>query len=71
MPLEIVELHVGEMDSEELKVTTMDPATRTLKQITMKNKDSADKIFNDLMGIPVPPRKQFIIENSHFARIDI
>jgi len=51
--------------------TVMNPETRTLKQITMEDMKTVSKIFNDLMGTSVAPRKKFIEENSWRANVDV
>jgi DNA gyrase subunit B len=51
---------LGEMNPEQLWDTTMDPATRTLMQITIEDSVEADGTFDMLMGAAVPPRKKFI-----------
>lgn len=51
--------------------TVMNPATRTLKQITLEDAKAAEKIFNNLMGENVSPRKEFIEKNAWRANIDI
>ncbi len=58
---------LGEMDHEELRETTMDPTTRTLRRIELDDAVAADRIFNVLMGEEVEPRKQFIEENAKYA----
>jgi DNA gyrase subunit B len=62
---------LGEMNSEELWETTMDPARRILKQVAVENTTSADKVFDVLMGTDVPARKSFIQSNAKEATIDI
>ncbi|MHB1836757.1 MAG: toprim domain-containing protein, partial [Solirubrobacteraceae bacterium] len=61
---------LGEMDADELRETTMDPATRTLVQVTMEDAASADLVFSMLMGDQVEPRRQFIEENARLATLD-
>jgi DNA gyrase subunit B len=55
---------LGEMDADQLAVTTMDPRTRLLRRITMQDAAQADGIFRLLMGDQVPPRKEFIVDNA-------
>ncbi len=61
---------LGEMNAQQLKQTTMDPANRTLRQVTIENAADADHIFSMLMGDDVPPRREFIEKNATYARID-
>ncbi len=61
---------LGEMSEEQLWETTMDPARRRLRQITIENAAQAERTFSMLMGDDVPPRRQFIEENAHYANID-
>jgi len=62
---------LGEMNAEELWETTMDPARRVLKQVTVEDSQGADKVFDILMGTDVPSRKSFIQSNAKKATIDI
>ena len=62
---------LGEMNPEELWETTMDPATRTLKQVSIEDAQDADKVFDVLMGEDVPARKSFIQSNATKANLDI
>ena len=61
---------LGEMSDEQLWETTMDPARRVLRQITIENAADAERTFSMLMGDDVPPRRAFIEENAHYANID-
>ncbi len=58
---------LGEMDPHELWDTTMNPETRTLKQIKLEDAISADETFTILMGEKVEPRKEFIERNAKYA----
>jgi len=62
---------LGEMNAEQLWETTMNPATRTLKQVTIESAAEADRIFSMLMGDEVPPRREFIEANAKYAKIDV
>ncbi len=62
---------LGEMNPEELWETTMDPARRVLKQVTVEDAQDADKVFDILMGTDVPSRKSFIQSNAKLANLDI
>ena len=61
---------LGEMNAEQLKDTTMNPEQRQLRQVTIQNAASADRVFSMLMGDDVPPRRAFIEANATYATID-
>jgi len=62
---------LGEMNPEQLWSTTMDPARRTLKLVSIESAAEADHLFSMLMGDEVAPRRDFIERNARYARLDI
>jgi DNA gyrase subunit B len=62
---------LGEMNAEQLWDTTMNPANRTLKKVSIENAAECDHTFSMLMGDEVAPRREFIEKNAKYARIDI
>ncbi|RLD48140.1 MAG: DNA topoisomerase (ATP-hydrolyzing) subunit B [Bacteroidetes bacterium] len=62
---------LGEMNAEQLWSTTMNPDTRTLRQVTIENGSEADNVFSMLMGDEVAPRREFIEANAKYANIDV
>ena len=61
---------LGEMDAEQLWVTTMDPHHRVLKRVTIDDAMEADSVFDMLMGEDVEPRREYIQENAVYANLD-
>ncbi len=62
---------LGEMNADQLWETTMNPVTRTLKQVTLESAAEADRVFSMLMGDEVPPRREFIESHAKYAKIDV
>ncbi len=62
---------LGEMDSDQLKETTLDPASRILAQVSISDNFEADQITNILMSSNVPPRREFIMEEAQYAKLDV
>ena len=62
---------LGEMNADELWETTMDPARRVLKLVTVEDARDADNVFDMLMGTDVPARKAFIQSHAKEATLDI
>ena len=62
---------LGEMNSDELWETTMDPKTRTLKIVSIHEAEEADRVFEMLMGSEVGPRKSFIQTHAKSANLDV
>jgi len=61
---------LGEMNAIQLWETTLDPSTRTLRQVSIDSAAEADRVFSMLMGDEVPPRRDFIEKNAKYAKID-
>jgi DNA gyrase subunit B len=59
---------LGEMDADELWETTMNPASRTVRRITLEDVEAAEKVLELLMGDAVPPRRQWLIQSA--SRVD-
>ena len=58
------------MNAIQLWETTLDPSTRTLRQVNIDSAAEADRVFAMLMGDEVPPRRAFIEQNAKYAKID-
>ena len=61
---------LGEMNAEQLWDTTMNPEFRTLRRVMIDSGAEADRVFSMLMGEEVPPRREFIEKNAHYANVD-
>lgn len=61
---------LGEMNAEQLWETTLNPESRTLRQVNIDSAAEADRVFSMLMGDEVPPRRDFIEKNAKYAKID-
>jgi DNA gyrase subunit B len=59
------------MNAEQLWETTMNPDSRTLKQVTIESAAEADRVFSMLMGDEVAPRREFIESHARYAKLDI
>jgi DNA gyrase subunit B len=62
---------LGEMNAQQLWDTTMNPASRTLKQVTIESAAEADRVFSMLMGDEVAPRRDFIESHAKYAKLDV
>jgi len=62
---------LGEMNAQQLWDTTMNPDTRTLKQVTIESAAEADRVFSMLMGDEVAPRRDFIESHAKYAKLDV
>ena len=62
---------LGEMNADQLWETTMNPDSRTLKQVTIQSAAEADRIFSMLMGDEVAPRREFIESHAKYAKLDV
>lgn len=66
-----MEKYVGELDPKELKDTTIDINKRRLKQVKIEDEAAVARMFNNLMGGAVGPRKSFIEDNAYKANVVI
>lgn len=62
---------LGEMNANQLWDTTMNPNTRSLKQVTIESAAEADRVFSMLMGDEVAPRREFIESHAKYAKLDV
>ena len=62
---------LAEMNAEQLWQTTLNPATRTLRQVNLEDAERADLVFDELMGNEVEGRKKWIMANAKKAELDL
>src|SRR3546814_6032104 len=62
---------LGEMNAEQLWMTTMNPETRTLRKVSIDNAAECDRVFSMLMGDEVAPRREFIERNAKYAKLEV
>ncbi|HEY8649016.1 MAG TPA: DNA topoisomerase IV subunit B, partial [Candidatus Limnocylindria bacterium] len=62
---------LGEMNAEQLWQTTLNPATRTLRMVTLEDAEQSDLVFDELMGNEVEGRKKWIMANAKKAELDL
>lgn len=67
----MIEYYVGEMNADQLWETTMNPETRRLIQVTIEEAEMAEQIIQLCMSDDSASRKEWIMENSQYAEIDI
>ena len=61
---------IGEMDADQLWETTLDPAQRVLAQVGISDTVEADEVTSLLMSSNVPPRREFIMSEAKYAKLD-
>ncbi|MBM4420820.1 MAG: hypothetical protein FJ034_04400 [Chloroflexi bacterium] len=59
------------MNADQLWETTLNPATRTLRRVTLEDAEKADEVFDELMGNEVEGRKKWIMANAKKAALDV
>ena len=71
MPMVTLDKHVGEMDADELSETLLKSDNRYVKQIQIQDVKIAEKLFDDLMGSSVDPRRKYIEDHAEEANVEI
>ena len=71
MPMVTLDKHVGEMDADELSETLLKSDNRYVKQIQIQDVKIAEKLFDDLMGSAVDPRRKYIEDHAEEANVEI
>ena len=71
VPMVTLDKHVGEMDADELSETLLKSDNRYVKQIQIQDVKIAEKLFDDLMGSAVDPRRKYIEDHAEEANVEI
>lgn len=67
VPIEILDKYVGEQDADELAEALLNPETRNIAQLIVKNKKETENLIEMLLGPSVPPRREYLLKHSEEA----